>query len=200
MNDKNLEAAESLALINRMIENTRNRLQRNAGRPFLVWGYLTVVFTLAVQGAVALSGDARWNLLWLGLPAAGALGICIIRARGGQQPVRTFVDRVIGQIWTVTGSAAGLLALLAPFTPVRPPMLFLIVLLMGIGTAVTGLVIRFRPSAAGGFVGIVLAPGLLVAPDAPWSAGLFIGAFVAMMIVPGHILNRKSNRPTQDHV
>ncbi len=200
MTDKNLDAAESLALIARMIENTRNRLKRNAGRPFLVWGYLTVVFTLAVWSAVACSGDARWNLLWLGLPAAGALGIYLTRARGGQQSVRTFVDRVIGQIWTVTGFAACLLALLALFTPVRPPMLFLIVLLMGIGTAATGLIVRFRPSAFGGFAGIVLAPGLLVAPDASWSAGLFIGAFVAMMIVPGHILNRKSNRPTQNHV
>lgn len=200
MTDRSLEAAESLALIARMIENTRNRLQRNAGRPFLVWGYLTVVFTLTVWGAVACSGDARWNLLWLGLPAAGALGMYLTRSRDGQQPVRTFVDRVIGQIWTVTGSAACLLTLLALFSPVRPPILFLIVLLMGIGTTLTGLVVRFRPATIGGCIGIVLAPGLLVTPDAPWSAGLVIGAFVAMMIVPGHILNRKSNRPTQNHV
>ena len=42
MEDKQLNAAESIALISRMIDNTRNRMVRNSGRPFLVWGYVTV--------------------------------------------------------------------------------------------------------------------------------------------------------------
>ena len=45
MEDKQLNAAESIALISRMIDNTRNRMLRNSGRPFLVWGYVTVFTT-----------------------------------------------------------------------------------------------------------------------------------------------------------
>lgn len=52
MEDKQLNAAESIALISRMIDNTRNRMVRNSGRPFLVWGYVTVFTTLLVMGAV----------------------------------------------------------------------------------------------------------------------------------------------------
>lgn len=52
MEDRKLEAAESLALIGRMIENTRSRMVRNSGRPLLAWGYATVLTTLAVWGAV----------------------------------------------------------------------------------------------------------------------------------------------------
>ena len=52
MEDKQLNAAESIALISRMIDNTRNRMLRNSGRPFLVWGYVTVFTTLLVMGAV----------------------------------------------------------------------------------------------------------------------------------------------------
>ena len=48
MEDRKLEAAESLALIGRMIENTRSRMVRNSGRPLLAWGYATVLTTLAV--------------------------------------------------------------------------------------------------------------------------------------------------------
>ena len=55
MEDKQLNAAESIALISRMIENTRNRMLRNSGRPFLVWGYVTVFTTLLVMGAVYIS-------------------------------------------------------------------------------------------------------------------------------------------------
>ena len=65
MEDRKLEAAESLALIGRMIENTRSRMVRNSGRPLLAWGYATVLTTLAVWGAVLYFQNPRWNYLWL---------------------------------------------------------------------------------------------------------------------------------------
>lgn len=55
MEDKQLNAAESIALISRMIDNTRNRMVRNSGRPFLVWGYVTVFTTLLVMGRYTIS-------------------------------------------------------------------------------------------------------------------------------------------------
>ena len=42
MEERKLDAQESIELITRMIRNTRRRLATNAGRPFLVWGYTTV--------------------------------------------------------------------------------------------------------------------------------------------------------------
>lgn len=80
MEDRKLEAAESLALIGRMIENTRSRMVRNSGRPLLAWGYATVLTTLAVWGAVLYFQDPRWNYLWLMLPLLGWL-LMWIRAR-----------------------------------------------------------------------------------------------------------------------
>ena len=41
MEERKLDARESMELISRMIQNTRNRLENHAGRPFLVWGYTT---------------------------------------------------------------------------------------------------------------------------------------------------------------
>mgnify|MGYP001534804673 FL=1 len=38
MEERKLDARESMELISRMIQNTRNRLENHAGRPFLVWG------------------------------------------------------------------------------------------------------------------------------------------------------------------
>lgn len=73
MEDKQLNAAESIALISRMIDNTRNRMLRNSGRPFLVWGYVTVFTTLLVMGAVYYFQNPKWNILWMLLPVLGAL-------------------------------------------------------------------------------------------------------------------------------
>lgn len=193
MEDRQLEATESFDLINRMIANTRNRLVRNAGRPFLVWGYATVLFTLLVWAAVAATGDPRWNWLWLGLPVTGGIGMRMTRPRNGEGKVYTFVDRVIDHVWMVIGLAAFFTTTLSMLAVVRPPMLFLILLMMGIGTAVTGLVTRFTPATVGGFVSIVLAPLILAVGNSAPGILLFMAGFVVMMIIPGHILNYQSN-------
>lgn len=194
MEDRKMEAAESLELIGRMIENTRSRIARNSGRPLLAWGYATVLTTLVVWGAVAYFQDPRWNYLWLLLPVLGWLLMGLTRGKHTEGEARTFVDRVIGNVWFVMGSTALFVSLLTLFTPMRLPILFIILLIMGMGTAVTGLIIRFTPTIVGGIAAIVLAPCTLLACNM-WQPLLFIAGFVVMMIVPGHILNHTSNHP-----
>ncbi|MFR5768410.1 MAG: hypothetical protein ACLUFW_10975 [Alistipes sp.] len=128
-----------------MIDNTRSRMVRNAGRPFLIWGYATVVTTLAVWAAYALFPGRNWYYLWLLLPVFGtALSLLTMpKADGGR--VYTFIDRVIGQVWLVMGLTAWFVSLLSVFGDMPVPILFVILLMMGMGTAITGLVIRFCP-------------------------------------------------------
>ena len=147
MEEKRLDAAESLALIERMIENTRNDMERNAGRPFLVWGYVTLLTTLLVWGTVVQTGEPRWNLLWLLIPLLGGTLTYFTRGKRTEGRVHTFVDRVLGSVWLVAGLTASFLSLVALFTPIRLPILFVILLTMGMGTAATGLILRFRPAA-----------------------------------------------------
>lgn len=194
MEEKKLDAAESLALIGRMIENTRNHMERNAGRPFLIWGYATVVFTLLISVVVFQTQDWRWNWLWFAMPAVAGAAMYLTHPAKTEGRVCTFVDRVIGQVWMVVGFSAFFIALISMLGVVRVPMLFLTVLMMGIGTAITSLVIRFTAGIAGGLIGIALAP-LLLAEPANYQTGVFIAAFVVMMVVPGHILNYRSNHP-----
>lgn len=194
MEERTLAAAESLELIGRMIENTRNRMVRNAGRPLLAWGYATVVTTLLVWGALLRFHDPRCNYLWMVLPLLGWLLMRLLRERKTPGEAHTFVDRVIGNVWMVMGLTGWFVSMLSLFTPVRLPILFLILLIMGMGTAVTGLIIRFTPATAGGAAAIVIAPFTLILGNA-WQPLLFILGFVVMMIVPGHILNFKSNHP-----
>lgn len=43
MNDRVLNEKESLELIAQMIQNTKSRMTRNSGAPFLIWGYTGTV-------------------------------------------------------------------------------------------------------------------------------------------------------------
>lgn len=159
MEEKRLDAAESLALIGRMIENTRNNMERNAGRPFLVWGYVTLLTTLLVWGTVVQTGEPRWNLLWLLIPLLGGTLTYFTRGKRTEGRVHTFVDRVLGSVWLVAGLTASFLSLVALFTPIRLPILFVILLTMGMGTAATGLILRFRPAACCGAAAHPARPG-----------------------------------------
>lgn len=194
--DRQLNAAESIALIGRMIDNTRSRMVRNAGRPFLIWGYSTVATTLAVWAAYAFFPGRNWYYLWLLLPLFGTGLSLLTMPKATDSKVYTFIDRVIGRVWLVMGLTAWCVSLLSILSDMPVPILFIILLMMGMGTAITGLIIRFTPAAVGGAIAIALAPVSLAATG-HWTPALFIAGFVVMMIVPGHILNYKSNHPNE---
>ncbi len=196
MEDRKLEAAESLALISSMIENTRNRMVRHSGRPFLVWGYTTVAVTLAVWYTLVTTHNPHWNALWFAIPLIGwpAMWFTCQRRQPREGYATTFIDRVIGQIWLVLGVSAMLLSVMAMFPITRLPILFVMLLMMGIGTTLTSLVIRFTPGIVGGVIGIALTPLLLILNGTPWVLAVFAAGFVVMMIIPGHILNYKARR------
>ena len=194
MEDRKLDAAESLALIGRMIENTRSRMVRNAGRPFLAWGYATAATLIAVWAAVSCTGDVRWNYLWFMLPLLGGTLMYFTRPKAAEGSVHTYVDRVLDLIWSVIGPATLLISTLAICFVVRFPVAFTVLLMIGLGTTINNLIIGFKPGVAGG---IVLASVSLVVTG-NWHAGLFLAAFVLMTIIPGHILNYRYRHSRSD--
>ena len=69
MEEKKLTAEESLALIRRMIDCTRSRLEEQVGRDFMLMGYSTIAVALAVWLGLRQTLDPRWNYLWFIIPA-----------------------------------------------------------------------------------------------------------------------------------
>lgn len=99
MEHKTLNSEQSIAIITRMLQNTQNNLQKNAGSYFLLWGYVTLITSLAVYAALVATGDWRFNYLWFAIPLAGLPLMFIVRRRIGQPPVRTFVDIAVWKLW-----------------------------------------------------------------------------------------------------
>ena len=154
MEDKQLNEKESLELIGRMIRNTCNRVEKNSGRPFLIWGYATFSVAVGVWLLVSLTSNGMWYWLWFLLPVV-AWPLSLGYRRRSEEWVITYVDRIIRDIWIVFGVAGALIPLMSMFY--RLPVLFLIALLMGMGGALTGLVIRYKLVYLSGFVGMALS-------------------------------------------
>ena len=71
---------------------------------------------------------------------------------------------------------------------IRIPVTFTILLMIGMGIAITSLILRFTPGIAGGTAGIVLGSVSLAVTD-HWHLVLFTAGFVLMLIIPGHLLH-----------
>jgi hypothetical protein len=191
MQDKTLNEKESLALIAKMIQNTQQRLERGAGAPMLVWGYTTVITTIAIWIAFRISGNYNWNYFWFLIPIVG-VPYSLLKKRQPKE-VNTYVDKVLGYIWIVLGSTGFLLSSLSIFSVMWSlPILFIIILIMAMGSILTGLVTEFRISVVGGIIAMLIGSAHYLIDSYDIKMWTFAFAFVAMDVVPGHILNYRA--------
>lgn len=181
----------SLELITRMIRNTQSHMEGNEGIPSLVWGYVTLAVTAAVWSTIHFTGNDYWHFLWFAIPV---LGLILTRLFKKRLPhtVRTYVDKTISYVWMVMGSAC--LVLSACSFVVSMNILFVVLLLIGAATTITGLIVHYIPVTLGGIVSMVLSIVLLFSHTLDSYLLIFAIAFIAMCIIPGHCLNYKARK------
>ena len=164
---------------------------KNAGTPFLVWGYMTVVTSLLVWYLLKETGNYNWQFLWFLMPAV-SYPVTIYSQRKKQRMAKTYIDRIVGYVWVVFG-LCGLLISCVSMIYWSLPILFVILLMMGMGTTLTGLIINMKLVTVSGVLGIFASLGCLYI-DKFDQILLFALAFVFMMVIPGHYLNIMSKR------
>lgn len=192
LQDKKLNEQESLELITRMIQNTQHRLEHDAGIPMLIWGYATIFSTLLVWLTLKYTEDPRMQFLWFLIPLIGGVGT-LLQKKKAKKGVRTYVDKVVGHIWLVMGLTGFLLSCLSIFSVMwKLPILFLIILIMGMGTILTGLVTEYKPMVIAGIAALLIGVANYLLPGFDMKMLTFILAFVVMGIIPGHILNHRA--------
>jgi hypothetical protein len=184
MNEK-----ESLELITRMIDNTRKGIEKNAALPMLVFGYTSIVTTLAVWFAVTKTENYMFHLLWIAIPVIGwliygLLGNARTRKDGVSQ---SHMGSLIGRMWVFLAGIM-MLCMFPAFLLRGFPAPFIMTLLAAIGVSCTGLLVRYAPLIICGLLGVLTSFVLL------WVTGItsmvvLAFAFAVMMVLPGHILH-----------
>lgn len=205
MENNKLSEAQSLELITSMIQDSRSRLARNSGTPFLIWGYTTVAVSLFNALALYLGWSHDWAWSWFSIPVIGWLGMMLLFK---QEPsARNYIDRIVSMIWVVIGLSFAWLFVGAVVFGCS--ISFLTVVVMGIGTVLTGCVIKHRTTTICGWAAmcaslifpivyfIIAKSGSASAISEVWIWGeliVFALIFLVMMVIPGHILNHKYNK------
>ncbi|HBY17339.1 MULTISPECIES: hypothetical protein [Bacteroidales] len=207
MEERKITEAESIEIITSMISRTKDRLVKGSGNILLMWGYLIVAVTALIWVLLVTTNNPAVNWLWFLIWIIGGIATPIMakkeRVASGS---KSYTDKLTSQMWSVvglTGIASALLCLgfLVIGGKDSWSMMFAFALIIvPMAEIMQGLVIKEISLIAGGSIGLLT--GIFttccisahVALMASWFMPLFIIAFAAMMIVPGHILNSKAKR------
>ena len=203
MEEKKMTEKESLELITSMIQRTRERYIGD-GNIMLMWGYLTVVVTVLVWILLVKTHNLAWNWLWFAIGIVGGIATPIMSKKGSlKSGVKSYSDKITSQIWTTVGIAslvATLFCLGFAFKGYNAwGMMFAIpLLIVPMAEIAQGFIVNEKSLIVGGAVGLCvglftfccIVGNVLLLIN--WFLPLFMIAFACMMIIPGHIINRKA--------
>lgn len=206
MDDRKLSEKESLEVITSMIARTKAKYL-GSGNILLMWGYLIATISILVWALLAATRHNAWNWLWFAIPLIG-IPTTVVMARKEQRVngATTCFDKITSRMWTIFGMSEIALTLVciafALFGSVNCWTAMLVYsLILAPGTEMAqGLIFKEMSLVGGGATGLAVgiiticcvAGGIPLAAN--WYMPLFIFAWVCMMIIPGHIINRKAKK------
>ncbi|MBO7067888.1 MAG: hypothetical protein J6W52_04330 [Bacteroidaceae bacterium] len=208
MEENNILTAErSLEIIRESIERSQRTITRNSALPQIWWGVCVVVFSFIIAYLWANHGGPSWNALWAVMWLVGYVGNRMIDKKKETVPT-TFVGKTIGYVWATFGMFCGGLGLMfcligkgiLPLELIMPKVYVfgcitsIISLCFGMGTAITGLIIRNRIIQICGFIAGL--GGFFGALHFPGHEQLYVMAVVAVigLIVPGVLIELQNQK------
>ncbi len=206
MEDRKLTEKESLEVITSMIAQTKQRYIGD-GNIMLMWGYLTVAVAALIWTLLVVTHNSSWNWLWYLIWIIGGIATPIMaKKEQRKRGVKNYSDTLSSRIWSTVGfsaiasTAICLVMLLAKGIDAWSSMFAIALIIVPFGEIAQGIVIKENSLVAGGAVGLCIGLFTMaciaghVELYATWFMPMFITAFIAMMIIPGHILNHKAKK------
>lgn len=189
-----LSEEHQLETIERLLQQTRRRLKSSAPY-YLIWGW-----------AVLLAAGGEWLILhfttyphhYLVWPIIMPLAMAVSfrwTAKQGKKEYLTFFEQALQQIWLGFGLLLVVFLLLSALQFGWSAGYSLIIALIGMGTFVSGGILRFRPLQLGGIFSLILSLLPAIWPvyfgGFPVALLLLVAAIAVAYLVPGYLLQRK---------
>jgi hypothetical protein len=190
--EENFSPQESLLLIQSMIDKTKGNIDKNRFY-FLLWGWYAF---LAISSQFILKVVLHYErhyLVWWGVIPAVIITIAYTSKQNKQRGARTYIGESMASLWTGVGISFFVLSVIVPGT--KEGWMFsypFIILLYGLGTFVSGRILRFTPLVVGGIINWILA---CIAAYVHYDYQMLLAALAILTsyIIPGHLLGAKKN-------
>ena len=205
--NSNLTAERSLEIIRESIERSQRTITRNSALPMIWWGVCVVIFSFIIAYLWKNHGGPAWNALRAVMWLVGYVGNWMIDKKNETVPT-TFVGKSISYVWTTFGIFCGGIGFMFCFigTGILPLELIMpkvyafgcitsvISLCFGMGTTITGLIIRNRIIQVCGLIAGL--GGFFCALHFPGHEQLYVMAAVAVigLVVPGVLIQLQNQK------
>ncbi len=192
MNEK-----ESLAVIKEMIDRSRTNFKEQSFY-YLLWGWLVVAAVL-VQALLFNQGSPYHWIVWPIMGFAGGITSGIYGKKQGKKAgYSTHIDRAMMFVWVGFVIYLALVLLLSStgaFGPRGWNISFILIMgLYGLGTFISGGLLKFKPLIIGGIGSFVLVALVALIPSlvADFNGALIMlaASIIVSYLIPGYILKR----------
>jgi hypothetical protein len=191
MQQENFSPQDSLRLIDSMINQAKNRFNEN-GFLYLLWGWLILACAIGHFVLIKLNWFKHPEIIWASWIIAMIYQIIFLVRKKKTEKVKTYSDTIISSIWICFGMCMMVLTIIISRNNGWMYMNPIILLMYGIPTFLSGVVMQFTPLKIGGIACWMLA--ILSTFFLPIYYLLFLAAAVIVAwIIPGYLLRKKYN-------
>jgi hypothetical protein len=188
-NEKTLSPQESLNVILKAISSTKNSIRCNSFY-FLLWGWLIAVASFGFFIMKVFFHAWFHFVLFPILAFSGGIITIVHYSRKRVVSTESYVSHFLSRLWAVLGIAF-IMTVFINVSHHEPPFTYTL-MLAGIGTLVSGWVMKFRPLIFGGALFLVSSlASVYVLPE--YQALLQGIAVVAGYLVPGYLLKNTAD-------
>ncbi|MEP7318966.1 MAG: hypothetical protein ABI921_09485 [Panacibacter sp.] len=187
-NANDFSPEESLQLIRSMIEKTKHSIS-DKSHYFLLWGWAVFIGSLLQYYLKVIIDYPQHYYAWYITPVTLVIFIVFLVRDSKKEKVKTFIDEASRYLWT--GIGFSFMALGFIFSKMGWQYCYPIyILLYGIGTYVSGALIKFRPLIIGG---IFCFPLAVIATYVEYDTQIITLAFAVLVsyIIPGYLLRMR---------
>lgn len=182
--EKTLTPQESMQVILQAISRTKNGIKANSFY-FLLWGWLIAIASFAY---FVLSVFFHFRLHFVPFPILAGIGGIITMVHYSKRRIvatESYVTHFLSRMWMVLGIAF-LIVVFINVSNGQTPFTYTL-LLAGIGTTISGSVMKFKPLIFGGALFLIVSvASVYVSPE--YKSLLQGIAVVAGYLVPGYLL------------
>ncbi|MBS1916169.1 MAG: hypothetical protein JST87_07820 [Bacteroidetes bacterium] len=179
---------QSLKLITSMIETTKNSL-KDRSHYFLLWGWAVMTACVSQYFLKVVMNYPNHYLVWWITPVVLVVQIFFIVRDRKKEKVKTYINEVSIYLWTAIGLSFFAASFI--FSKIGWENCYAVyIILYGIGTYVSGSLIKFRPLIVGGIICFPLA-AVTAYLSFDHQIIMLAVAILISYIIPGHLLRMK---------
>ena len=182
---------QSIKVIHEMIENTKAKFRDN-GFFYLLWGWLVLIASISHFIMMNLGYEYAW-LPWPVMMIGGGIVSGIAGYRLGKKAsVKTFFDTAIVSLWYAFTITLFIILVASGVGRISwDTANVLIIALYGLGTFISGSMMKFKPLILGGIFSWILAiVGLFL--SSYYSLPLVAISIIVAYLIPGYMLKSRA--------